>query len=157
MASEISQIGLGIRPLELSDAKLLAPVLADYASEVRRGARREADVFYAESLLNGTGSHTVLGAFVGTELVGFALLNEFPDPIAGLNSAALHHLHVLEAYRGKGLDQALVDIVAEEATKRNWTELVIVARRGDDRLRTLAETMAAPVSDARYILAFDRD
>jgi GNAT superfamily N-acetyltransferase len=123
---------------------------------VRRGARRENDLFYTESLLSGSGSHMVLGAFVATDLVGFAILNEFPDPVAGLNSAALHHLHVLEAYRGKGLEQALIDIVAEEAAKRNWTELVIVARRGDDKLKALAESMAAPVSDARYRLAFDK-
>lgn len=151
------EIGLGIRPLDQNDARLLAPLLADYASEVRRGARREADLYYTETLLDGSGSHIVLGAFVGTELAGFVLCNEFPDPIAGLNAAALHHLHVSTKFRDLGLDQALIDIVAEEAVRRKWTELVIVVRRGQDVLRAAAESMGAPLGDSRYTVAFDSD
>jgi GNAT superfamily N-acetyltransferase len=143
---------LGIRLLNVADASLLAPLIADYAQSVRRGAKSAPDLFYAETLL-GTGSHYVLGAFVRDRLAGFSIYTEFPDPVAGLNSGAIHHLYVAPDFDGQGLDQAMVDLIADEASRRKWTELVIIARREETALRILGESMGAPDGSARFIVA----
>lgn len=143
---------IGIRLLVPTDAAALAPLISDYAQSVRRGPKAATDLYYAETLL-GQGSHFVLGAFVDDRLAGFAIYTEFPDPVAGLNAGAIHHLYVVPAFDGQGLDQAMVDLVADEAVRRKWTELVIIARREETALRRLGESMGAPDGSARFIVA----
>lgn len=143
---------LNIRPLTPGDAGALAPLIADYGQSVRRGPKSAPDLYYAEQLL-AEGSHFVLGAFVSDVLAGFAIYTEFPDPIAGLKSGAIHHLYTDPKFDGQGLDQAIVDLIADEASDRNWTELVIIARREETALRRLGESMGAPDGSARFIVA----
>ncbi|MEO0497720.1 MAG: GNAT family N-acetyltransferase [Pseudomonadota bacterium] len=143
---------LGIRLLAAADAPALAPLISDYAQSVRRGPRAATDLYYAETLLS-QGGHFVLGAFVQDRLAGFAIYTEFPDPVAGLNAGAIHHLYVVPDFDGQGLDQAMVDLVADEAARRKWTELVIIARREETVLRRLGESMGAPDGSARFIVA----
>ncbi|MEO0637684.1 MAG: GNAT family N-acetyltransferase [Pseudomonadota bacterium] len=154
--AHLEDTALNIRPLDGRDAPRLAVLIADYAQSVRRGPKRPADLFYAETLLD-EGSHTVLGALIGEALVGFAIYTEFPDPIAGLKAGAIHHLYTDPELDGQGLDQAIVDVIADEASNRKWTELVIIARREETALRRLGESMGAPDGSARFIVALSGD
>ena len=53
--------GIAIERLTLADAHELAPLIAAYAQDRKRGAPREADQFYAELLLNDRAAE-ILGA-----------------------------------------------------------------------------------------------
>ena len=73
---------LTIAALTQKDAHQLAPIIAAYAQAMKRGAPRRPDEYYAELLAEDPATE-VLGAFVGEELVGFAVFFDLPDTMSG--------------------------------------------------------------------------
>ena len=140
--------------LRLKEAHQLAPLLADYAQALKRGAPRRPDDFYAESLLQDRTAE-VIGASIDGELVGFAIFTDIPDPISGMRCGVVDHIYVHHEHRKKGIAKALIDLLAEDAEERGWTRLVLNAPRHPEDGRKLYEQIAAPADWTSYVLRFE--
>ncbi|HWK13162.1 MAG TPA: GNAT family N-acetyltransferase [Rhizobiaceae bacterium] len=140
--------------LRLKEAHQLAPLLADYAQALKRGAPRRPDDFYAESLLQDRTAE-VIGASIDGELVGFAIFTDIPDPISGMRCGVVDHIYVHHEHRKKGIAKALIDLLAEDAEERGWTRLVLNAPRQPEDGRKLYEQIAAPADWTSYVLRFE--
>lgn len=108
--------------LTLADAHELAPLLAAHVQELKRGAPRRPDDFYAELLLQDR-SAEVFGARLGGRLVGFALYFDQPDPVSGMRRCQLDDLFVIQDSRDQGVVRALVAGLLEEGKRRGWSGL----------------------------------
>jgi len=139
--------------LRLKEAHQLAPLLADYAQALKRGAPRRPDHFYAESLLQDRTAE-ILGAQIDGQLVGFAMFTDVPDPISGMRCGVVDHIYVHHDHRKKGIAKALIDLLAEDAEERGWTRLVLNAPRQPEDGRKLYEQIAAPADWTSYVLRF---
>ncbi len=114
------------RLLRLSDARALAPLLADYAQALHRGAPRRPDAYYAERLLQDrTGE--VLGVFEDKDLVGFALFYDLPEPVSGNRVGLCDHVHVRSDRQRNGFGSALIDGLKARAAERGWLRLSLQA------------------------------
>jgi len=118
MAKDDIEIAL----LEPADAHRLAPLIAAYAQDRKRGAPRQPDQYYAEMVL-GDRTAEILGARVDGELVGFAAFFDLPDMIAGLRTCQVDEFFVLPAHRRKGIGNRMFDALAAEGRKRSWLHL----------------------------------
>ena len=73
---------IDIAQLRLKDALEFAPLLAAYVQALKRGAPRQPDRFYAETLLQDRTAE-MLGARVDGRLVGFVIFTDMPEPVSG--------------------------------------------------------------------------
>jgi GNAT superfamily N-acetyltransferase len=110
---------ISVAPLTLDDAHDLAPLLAAYTQDRKRGAPREPDEYYAEHLLEDPVSE-ILGARRGDRLVGFAVWLDLPDTMTGLRVGQLDDLFVLQDFRDQGVGKALIAAILAEGRKRGW-------------------------------------
>jgi GNAT superfamily N-acetyltransferase len=132
-----------IRRLTPADAHDLAPLLAAYAQDRKRGAPRVPDDFYAERLLGVTALET-LGICEGERLLGFAMLAELPDMMTGLKLGELTDIFVLQDARGRGLGRALVASVIEAGRRHGWSEVRWLVPDRPQNARAFAERLAKP-------------
>ena len=70
---------IDIKILELDAALDLAPLISAHAQEQKRGAPRQPDMFYAETLLTDRTAE-VIGAYMDGKLVSFATFFDLPKP-----------------------------------------------------------------------------
>jgi GNAT superfamily N-acetyltransferase len=145
---------IDISLLRLNDARDLAPLIADYAQALKRGAPRRPDGFYAETLLQDRTAE-ILGARLDGALVGFAIFTDLPDPLSGLRCGQVDHLYVHHDHRQKGIARALVDLLADQAEERGWSRLVLNAPRQPEDGRRLYERIAAPADWTSHVLRFE--
>lgn len=113
---------ISVTRLALADAHDLAPLLAAYTQDRKRGAPREADEYYAERLLADPVAE-IVGARSGDRLVGFAVYLDLPDTMTGLRAGQLDDIFVLQDARERGVGQALVAGIVAEGKKRGWEHL----------------------------------
>ncbi|WP_173934186.1 GNAT family N-acetyltransferase [Chelativorans sp. Marseille-P2723] len=146
---------IDIAPLRLKDAHVLAPLLAAYTQSLKRGAPRRPDEFYAETLLQDRVVE-IVGARIDGELVGFAIFYDLPEPPSGLRYGLMEHIYVHHRHRGKGIARALIDLVAEQAEERGWSQLVLSAPRQPVEGRRLYEGIAVPADWTNHVIRFDR-
>jgi GNAT superfamily N-acetyltransferase len=146
---------IAITPLTLPDAHELAPLVAAYAQDQKRGAPREPDEFYAELLLKDRTAE-LLGARLGGRLVGFAVFFDLLDTISGMRRGQLDDLFVAQSARGLRIGHALVAALLEEGRKRAWTEIRWMAPKKPPTARRLAEEMAARAPVEAFTLAVAR-
>lgn len=146
---------IDIALLRLGDARQLAPLLAEYAQALKRGAPRRPDEFYAESLLQDRTAE-VIGARIDGALVGFAVFVDLPEPVSGMRCGMVDHIYVHHGHRKKGIAKALIDLLAEEAEERGWVRLMLNAPRQPEEGRKLYERIAAPADWTSFVLRFDQ-
>lgn len=151
--AEVHRIEIG--QLRLSHAHGLAPLVAAYAQALKRGAPRQPDEYYAEQLLQDRTAE-FLGAFIDGELVGFLMFYDLPEPVTGLRCGQADHIYVHHDHRGKGIARALVDLLAEQASGRSWSKLMLNAPKMPDTGRKVFEAVATPADWHSYVLRFDR-
>lgn len=144
-----------IEQLRLAHALALAPLIAAYAQALKRGAPRQPDQYYAEQLLQDR-SAEILGAFLDGVLVGFVMFYDLPEPVSGLRCGQADHVFVHHDHRGKGIAKALVDVLADQATGRGWSKLVLNAPKMPDQGRKVFEAVAMPADWHSYVLRFER-
>ncbi len=149
-----SDAQIDIRLLTLADAHRLAPLIAAFVQALKRGAPRRPDDHYAETLLQDA-STQVLGASLGGELVGFAVVHDLPDPVTGLRLGQVDHLYVHHDHRSRGIARAMIDLLADGAEERGWGRLVLNAPRQPEDGRRLYEQVAAPADWAPFVIRFD--
>ncbi len=146
---------LEIGQLRLSDALALAPLIAAYGQALKRGAPRQPDQYYAEQLLQDRTAE-FLGAFLDGVLVGFVMFYDLPEPVSGLRCGQADHIYVHHDHRGKGIAKALVDVLADQATGRGWSRLMLNAPKMPDQGKRVFEAVAVPADWHSYVLRFDR-
>ena len=113
---------LTIAALTQKDAHQLAPIIAAYAQAMKRGAPRRPDEYYAELLAEDPATE-VLGAFVGEELVGFAVFFDLPDTMSGHRFGHLEDIYVLPNFRNRGIGRKFVEVLKVEGQSRGWDRL----------------------------------
>jgi len=143
-----------INVLHPKDAHAFAPLLANYVQALKRGAPRRPDDFYAEQLLQDRTAQ-VMGARIGDELVGFTIVYDLPDPVSGLRTGQVDHIHVHHAYQGKGIARAMIDVLRDKAEKHSWARLILNAPRVPEDGRHLYEQMASRADWTSFIICFD--
>jgi GNAT superfamily N-acetyltransferase len=150
----MSEHRIEISQLRLRDAHEFAPLLANYAQALKRGAPRRPDDFYAEALLQDRVAE-VLGARLDGELVGFAIYVDLPEPVSGMRCAAVDHIYVHHDYRNRGIGKALIDLLADQAEERGWSKLILNAPRQPEDGRKLYEQIAAAADWTSFVIRFD--
>ncbi|MCT4655653.1 MAG: GNAT family N-acetyltransferase [Cohaesibacter sp.] len=111
-----------IKILDQNAAASLAPLISAHAQERKRGAPRQPDLYYAETLLNDRTAE-VLGAFLGDELAAFATFFDLPETVSGKRVGHLDVLFVEQDFRNNGITKAMIEALADIGQERNWLEL----------------------------------
>jgi len=142
---------IAISRLTLPDAHRLAPLLAAYTQDQKRGAPRAPDEYYAELLLKDPVAE-IAGAWQGDRLVGFAVYLDLPDTMTGLRAGLLNDLFVIHDAREQGVGRALVSAVMAEGTRRGWEQLRWVVPEKPETARRLADKIATPGRWSTYVL-----
>ena len=141
--------------LTLADAHRLAPLLAAYTQDQKRGAPRAPDEYYAELLLKDPIAE-IAGASRGTRLLGFAVYVDLPDTMTGLRVGQLNDLFVIQDAREQGVGRALVTaligrrhaagLAASQMDGAGKTGDGASARRQDGKARPLEQLCARSVT-----------
>ena len=108
--------------LEQDAAHDLALLISSYAQEKKRGAPRQPDLFYAETLLDDRTAE-VLGAYVDGKLAAFCTFFDLPETISGKRVGHVDILYVDYAARGIGVTVAVIEELVKIGDDRNWLEL----------------------------------
>lgn len=132
---------VAVTPLTLADAHELAPLVAAYAQELKRGAPRAPDEFYAELMLKDRTAE-LLGARLAGRLVAFAVFFDLPDTISGMRRGQLDELFVAQDARGRRIGEQLISALTEEGRKRGWSHLRWMVPEKPATARLLAERLA---------------
>lgn len=147
---------IAVTRLALADAHDLAPLLAAYTQDRKRGAPREPDRYYAERLLDDPVAE-IVGAWRDGRLVGFAVYLDLPDTMTGLRAGQLDDLFVLQDAREQGIGQGLVAAIVAEGEKRGWQHLRWMVPAKPPAARQLADKMAERGPWTGYILPIARE
>ncbi len=147
---------LNITTLGPDDALDLAPLIAEYAQALKRGAPRRPDQFYAERIL-GDKTAEVLGAALNGELVGFAIFFDLPDIISGLRIGQLDQIYVRPAARNQGVARKMISALAKEGGKRAWMELHWIVPTKNAPAMALYDKIAKPADRKEYIIPIEKN
>lgn len=142
---------IDVTRLGIEAAHELAPLIAAYAQDQRRGAPREPDQYYAELLLEDKTAE-ILGARIEGRLVGFAVYFDLPVTMDGRRVGELSDLFVIQDARGRSIGQALVKALAGLGATRGWSELRWVVPEKPASARKLAERLARRTGAITYTI-----
>lgn len=146
---------IDIKTLGPDDALALAPLIAEYAQALKRGAPRRPDQFYAERIL-GDRTAEVIGAELNGRLVGFAIFFDLPEIITGLRAGQLDELYVHPDARNNGVARRMIETLVQEGARRDWSELRWIVPGKNVPAVTLYDQIAEPANWKGYTLAIDR-
>jgi len=144
-----------IRALGLDDAHKLAPLIAENAQALRRGAPRRPDEYYAERILSDK-SAEVIGAVSEGELVGFAVYFDMPELITGLRIGQLDDIYVHPEHRNNGIGRRMIETLVSEGKSRGWLHLRWLVPGKNMPAVALYEKIAEPDHRKSYIIPIDR-
>lgn len=144
-----------IRALGPEEAHQLAPLIAENAQALKRGAPRRPDEYYAERIL-GDKTAEVLGAFVDAELIGFGVYFDLPELITGLRIGQLDDIYVHPDHRNQGVGRKLIDTLVSEGQKRGWLHLRWIVPGKNAPAVALYEKIAEPDHRKSYLIPIDR-
>ncbi|MBO0347088.1 GNAT family N-acetyltransferase [Roseibium limicola] len=140
-----------IRVLGPDDAQDLAPLIAENAQALKRGAPRRPDVFYAERILSDRTAE-VLGAFEGDELIGFSVFMDLPDLTTGLRIGQIDEIYVHPDHRNKGIGRKMIESLVIEGQSRSWLQLRWLVRDKTAPEIALYDKIAQPDELRSYII-----
>ncbi|SDR27196.1 GNAT family N-acetyltransferase [Pseudovibrio sp. Tun.PSC04-5.I4] len=146
---------LSFRALKPADAPNLAPLIAENAQALKRGAPRRPDEIFAERLLDDK-SIEIIGALEGEELVGFAAFFDIPDLISGLRIGQLDDIYVIQEHRHKGIGRTLVEEVSKIGKERDWVHVRWLVPNKNKVDNSLFENLAEPGDKDSFIVLIDR-
>lgn len=146
---------LAIQVLSLDDAPKLAPLIAENAQALKRGAPRRPDQYYAERIL-GDRTAEVLGAYSGEDLVGFAVYFDLPDLITGLRIGQLDDIYVHPESRNNGIARQMIEHLVEEGKTRGWEQLRWLVPSKNAPAVALYDKIAEPDNRKSYTIPIDR-
>ncbi len=146
---------LTCRALRPGDAPDLAPLIAENAQALKRGAPRRPDEVFAERLLEDK-SIEIIGAYEGENLVGFAAFFDIPDLISGLRIGQLDDIYVMPDHRHKGIGRSLLEALSKIGKARDWLHVRCLVPSKNKVDNSLFEELAEPGDEASFIIALDR-
>lgn len=132
-------------------AHQLAPLIAAYAQEMRRGAPRRPDEFYSELLLADPTAE-LLGARSDGELVGFAIFFDLPETISGHRAGQLDDLYVTPAARDHGVARRMIEHLVEIGRMREWAHLRWLVPETNAAAIGLYDQIAKPAPWKSYVI-----
>ncbi|WP_029060766.1 GNAT family N-acetyltransferase [Labrenzia sp. DG1229] len=144
-----------IRVLGPENAHQLAPLIAENAQALKRGAPRRPDEYYAERIL-GDKSAEVLGAFVADDLVGFGVYFDLPELITGLRIGQLDDIYVHPDHRNQGTGRKIIETLVSEGQRRGWLHLRWIVPGKNAPAVALYEKIAEPDHRKSYVIPIDR-
>ncbi len=144
-----------IRVLGPENAPQLAPLIAENAQALKRGAPRRPDEYYAERIL-GDKSAEVLGAFVADDLVGFGVYFDLPELITGLRIGQLDDIYVHPDHRNQGTGRKIIETLVSEGQRRGWLHLRWIVPGKNAPAVALYEKIAEPDHRKSYVIPIDR-
>ncbi|MBG6208971.1 GNAT superfamily N-acetyltransferase [Labrenzia sp. EL_126] len=144
-----------IRVLGPENAHQLAPLIAENAQALKRGAPRRPDEYYAERIL-GDKSAEVLGAFVANDLVGFGVYFDLPELITGLRIGQLDDIYVHPDHRNQGTGRKIIETLVSEGQRRGWLHLRWIVPGKNAPAVALYEKIAEPDHRKSYVIPIDR-
>ncbi|MBN9673258.1 GNAT family N-acetyltransferase [Roseibium aggregatum] len=144
-----------IRTLGPDDAHQLAPLIAENAQALKRGAPRRPDEYYAERIL-GDITAQVLGAFQDTKLIGFAVFFDLPELITGLRIGQLDDIYVHPDHRNQGIGRKMIETLVVEGQSRGWLHLRWIVPGKNAPAVALYEKIAEPDHRKSYVIPIDR-
>lgn len=145
---------LEIREIGPQAAHELAPLIAAYAQELKRGAPRQPDDFYAEALLKDRTAE-LLGAYLEGRLVGFATFFDLPLAISGLRAGQIDDIFVTPAVRSRGIGRRMIEALVSEGEKRHWALLRWLVPARNEAAVKLYRTMAEPADWQSFVIRID--
>jgi len=136
--------GLRIRPIAATELEALLPLIAAYQRfyEVEEIDEERTRVFFAR-FLGPSDDGTLLGAWRGEELVGYACLYWHFTSLVPAETVLLNDLYVAEPHRGEGIGRALIEASAEVARKRGAHQLQWVTSPDNKAARRLYDNTGA--------------
>lgn len=144
-----------VKTLGPDAAHQLAPLIAAYAQELKRGAPRQPDDYYAEGLLQDKTAE-LIGAYLDEKLVGFATFFDLPLAISGLRSGQIDDIFVLQDARGNGIGRRMIDALVSEGESRGWAHLRWLVPAHNEAAVKLYERIAEPDSWKSFVIRIDR-
>ena len=144
-----------IRAIRSDEAHKLAPLIAENAQALKRGAPRRPDDYYAERILADKTAE-VIGAFQGDRLVGFAVFFDLPELITGLRLGQLEDIYVHPDLRRQGIGRRIVETLVAEGQSRGWLHLRWLVPGKNVPAVTLYEKIAEPDHRKSYVIPIDR-
>ncbi|WP_417687389.1 GNAT family N-acetyltransferase [Roseibium sp.] len=144
-----------IKALSSQEAHKLAPLIAENAQALKRGAPRRPDEYYAERILADKTAE-VIGAFQGETLIGFAVYFDLPELITGLRIGQLDDIYVHPDFRNQGIGRKMIEHLEVEGKKRGWMHLRWLVPSGETPAVALYEKIAEPDRVKSYIIPIDR-
>ncbi|MBD8877521.1 GNAT family N-acetyltransferase [Roseibium polysiphoniae] len=144
-----------IKALSSADAHKLAPLIAENAQALKRGAPRRPDEYYAERILADKTAE-VIGAYEGDQLIGFSVFFDLPELITGLRIGQLDDIYVLPNFRNQGIGRKMIESLEAEGKKRGWLHLRWLVRDKEAPAVALYEKIAEPDRVRSYIIPIDR-
>ncbi|WP_346892793.1 GNAT family N-acetyltransferase [uncultured Roseibium sp.] len=144
-----------IRAIRSDEAHKLAPLIAENAQALKRGAPRRPDDYYAERILADKTAE-VIGAFQKDQLVGFAVFFDLPELITGLRIGQLEDIYVHPDFRKQGIGRKMVETLVAEGQSRGWLQLRWMVPGKNVPAVTLYEKIAEPDHRKSYVIPIDR-
>lgn len=132
-------------------AHQLAPLIAAYAQEMRRGAPRRPDEYYAELLLADPTAE-LLGARLDGALVGFAIFFDLPETITGHRAGQLDDLYVVPEARDHGVARKMIEALEDIGKTREWAHLRWLVPETNAAAIGLYERIAEPAPWKSYVI-----
>jgi len=132
-------------------AHQLAPLVAAYAQEMRRGAPRRPDEYYAELLLADQTAE-LLGASLDGKLVGFAIFFDLPETISGRRAGQLDDLYVSPDARDHGVGRKMIEALEEIGKTREWAHLRWLVSETNAAAIGLYERVAKPAPWKSFVI-----
>ncbi|KZL20144.1 Acetyltransferase (GNAT) family protein [Pseudovibrio axinellae] len=146
---------LSYRALNPADAPNLAPLIAQNAQALKRGAPRRPDEVFAERLIDDK-SIELIGAFEAETLVGFAAFFDIPDLVSGLRIGQLDDIYVVPEQRHKGIGRTLVEELSKIGQDRDWVHVRWLVPNKNKVDNSLFENLAEPGDKDSLIVPIDR-
>ncbi|NVK35580.1 MAG: GNAT family N-acetyltransferase [Rhodobacteraceae bacterium] len=146
---------IDIKTLRSEDASQLAPLIAENAQALKRGAPRRPDEFYAENIL-GDKNAEVIGAFKEGKLVGFAVFFDMPELITGLRIGQLDNIYVHPDFRKQGIGRQMIGNMKSTGKSRGWMHIRWMVPESHLMTIGLYETIAEPDRNKSFIIPIER-
>ncbi|MBR0680720.1 GNAT family N-acetyltransferase [Roseomonas eburnea] len=148
---------IAIAPLPAEQRHRLAPLLEDYAAEMRAtlAGSRPARGVDAAALLATDARTEVLAAHEGEAILAFAIFFDLPEAVFARRCGALDDLFVRADRRGQGLARAMLDALCALGRERHWSHLRWIVPEGDRGAIALYERVATRADWRSYVIRLD--